>query len=325
MRKVLIIRFSSFGDIVQASSVLPHLKDSEVHWLTKSNFTNLVECFSNVSKIISFEKEKGLLGLIKLGFQIANENYDVVYDAHNNTRSLILRMIFFFFKFKGIQVIVRPKNRWKRILLFNFRINKFDWPFRGALSYLEPLHKEKFLPQEWKLDNLKVDLPYEDYIVFAPSAAWEMKRWPLDYWKELAKSLSTMNIIILGGPEDLFCQEIEDIDPRRITNLAGKVSLNQSSYIVSKSHGIISADTGIIHVADVLGVKGISLIGPTAFGYCSGENIKTLEVELPCKPCSKDGSGKCSQAVYQKCMVDISVEQVASNARASFSSSIIES
>lgn len=320
MRKVLIIRFSSFGDIVQASSVLPHLKDCEVHWLTKSNFINLVECFSNVSKIISFEKEKGLLGLIKLGFQIAKENYDVVYDAHNNTRSLILRMIFFLY---GIKVIVRSKNRWKRILLFSFRINKFSWPFKGAFSYLEPLKKDKFLAQEWKLENLKVDLPFEDFIVFAPSAAWEMKRWPLDYWKDLAKKLENQNIIVLGGPADTFCQEIADIDTNRIVNLAGKVSLNQSSYIVSKSSGIVSADTGIIHVADVLGVKGISLIGPTAFGYCSGENIKTLEVELPCKPCSKDGSGKCSQEVYQKCMVDITVDQVAKTTKAFFSSSTV--
>jgi len=58
----------------------------------------------------------------------------------------------------------------------------------------------------------------------------------------------------------------------------------------------------------------LSELLPTAFGFATNENIKTLEVELDCRPCTKDGRGACSQETYQRCMVEITPEQVAESA-----------
>lgn len=146
----------------------------------------------------------------------------------------------------------------------------------------------------------------ENTIILVPSAAWEMKRWPVAHWEKLVELLSDKKFIILGGKEDFqLSEEIAEIDRQRVQNLAGKLSLVESCYIISKSLLVISADTGLLHVTDVLGVKGLSLMGPTAFGFTAGPGIKTLEVNLPCRPCTKDGSGKCSQAIWQQCMVEI--------------------
>lgn len=315
-KKILIIRFSSFGDIVQAMSVLRPLKtrstDSEIHWLTRSEFSNLVTLSPYVDRVISFDKNSGLLGLIKLGFQLRSEGYELIYDAHRNTRSAILRWIFL-----GIHIVSRPKSRWKRILLFTFRINKFPWPFKGMKSYLEPLGlPDSELHQQWSFSievKTKVDqLVGEKFVCLAPSAAWEMKRWPLSHWKELIKLKSDTRFVVLGGPADTFCEELVEVAPDRVSNLAGKLSLIESCYAVSKADALVSADTGLIHVADILGVKGLSLVGPTAFGFPTNSNIETLEVDLPCRPCSKDGRGGCSQNVWQKCMVDIKPETVSS-------------
>ncbi|TNE99793.1 MAG: glycosyltransferase family 9 protein [Deltaproteobacteria bacterium] len=315
-KKILIIRFSSFGDIVQAMSVLRPLKtrstDSEIHWLTRSEFSNLVTLSPYVDRVISFDKKSGLLGLIKLGFQLRSEGYELIYDAHRNTRSAILRWIFL-----GIHIVSRPKSRWKRILLFTFRINKFPWPFRGMKSYLEPLRlPDSELHQQWSFSSevtTKVDqLVGENFVCLAPSAAWEMKRWPLSHWKELINLKSETRFVVLGGPADTFCEELVQVAPERVSNLAGKLSLIESCYAVSKANALVSADTGLIHVADILGVKGLSLVGPTAFGFPTNSNIETLEVDLPCRPCSKDGRGGCSQEVWQKCMVDIRPEAVSS-------------
>lgn len=315
-KKILIIRFSSFGDIVQAMSVLRPLKtrstDSDIHWLTRSEFSNLVTLSPYVDRVISFDKKSGLLGLIKLGFQLRSEGYELIYDAHRNTRSAILRWIFL-----GIHIVSRPKSRWKRILLFTFRINKFPWPFRGMKSYLEPLRlPDSELHQQWSFSSevtTKVDqLVGENFVCLAPSAAWEMKRWPLSHWKELINLKSETRFVVLGGPADTFCEELVQVAPERVSNLAGKLSLIESCYAVSKANALVSADTGLIHVADILGVKGLSLVGPTAFGFPTNSNIETLEVDLPCRPCSKDGRGGCSQEVWQKCMVDIRPEAVSS-------------
>jgi heptosyltransferase-2 len=212
-------------------------------------------------------------------------------------------------------------------MLFNFRKNYFDYPFKGIRSFLAPI--EKFLNATLKNEKneslwnfpLQVhsklqEIPHlKQSVVFVPSAAWEMKRWPLNHWKSLA-SLIDKNIIILGGKEDAsFCEEIKEIAPQRIQNLAGKLSLIESCAVVQQAHLIISADTGLLHVADVFGKKALSLMGPTAFGFTTHANIKTLEIDLSCRPCTKDGRGNCHQATYQKCMVDITPSLVAHEAR----------
>ncbi|CBW27199.1 putative transferase (LPS biosynthesis-related) [Halobacteriovorax marinus SJ] len=324
MNKVLIIRFSSFGDIVQCMSILPKVKENipgEVHWVTRSDMSSLLLLNKSVDKVWSFDKKKGFLGLLKLAWELRKENYTHVYDAHSNLRSRVLSSFLF-----PPHFIRRSKERIKRILLFTFRKNYFENPYRGIISYLTPLLKwgiedaRDFKPTEWDFSKLSIPTSFEsDSIAIAPSAAWEMKRWPLDYWKRLISLNKELKFTVLGGPGDKFCEELREIDPQRVTNLAGKLSLIESCYIVSKTKLLISADTGLIHVADLLGRKGISLMGPTAFGFATGDHIKTLEVDLPCRPCTKDGRGKCSQDIWQKCMVDITPEMVSSEIKAQLS------
>jgi len=86
--------------------------------------------------------------------------------------------------------------------------------------------------------------------------------------------------------------------------------LVESCQAVANAKLVISADTGLLHVADILKVPAVALMGPTAFGFPSGKKTVTLDVVLACRPCTKDGRGKCSRDVWQKCMVDIDVELV---------------
>jgi heptosyltransferase-2 len=149
-----------------------------------------------------------------------------------------------------------------------------------------------------------------------PSAAWEMKRWPLSHWKKLIEILPEAKFMVLGGREDhLFCEELVAVDPLRVQNQAGKLSLVESCYFIKISKLVVSADTGLLHVANVLGVSAISLMGPTAFGFTTGDHIKTLEVDLSCRPCTKDGRGKCSDSLWQRCMIEIEPIKVASVVR----------
>lgn len=331
--KVLIIRFSSFGDIVQCSSVVELIRqrfslldDSlEIHWATRKDFDFLVKLNTEVDKVWAFEKKLGFMGLIKFALNLRAQRFTHVYDAHNNLRSILIKLILMS-RLNSPELVTRSKDRWKRILLFNFRINKFPKPFKGIESYISPLAKwnirrindSRFV--KWKFgkeveDKIISLIGSSNVISLVPSAAWEMKRWPLDHWKNLIQILPEAHFVVLGGKGDLFCQELAEIDSGRVQNLAGKLSLVESCCLIQKSTLVISADTGLLHVADVLGVKALSLMGPTAFGFTMSSLIRTLEVSLPCRPCSKDGSGRCSQAIWQRCMVEITPAKVASEAR----------
>ena len=324
-QKVLVIRFSSFGDIVFAMSVLPSLKRwagerGEIDWLVRSDMSSVLSGQDVLRNIWSFSRKDGLLGLIKLSFKLRKEKYDLVYDAHSNLRSFVVRFILC--TFSKSRLVQRPKERTKRYFLFKFRINQFDnWPYKAMISFLGPLANS--LKGEWSLSVMgwkqtqnKVDT--KGKIILVPSAAWEMKRWPIDYWKRLVSLLENKRFVILGGPEDSFCEEITKVAPNRVENMAGKLSLGESSAVVATADYVITADTGLAQVADLTGRKGITLIGPTAFGFPSMNTMKVVKSDLPCMPCSKDGSGNCSQEVYQKCMLDLTPDTIALMVRDTF-------
>lgn len=312
-KKILIIRFSSFGDIIQSMGTLPALKRAgyEIHFLTKNQFIGLVEASELIDHVYSIDQSVGIRGLFSLANKICGLKFDVIYDAHKNLRTLFLRP--WLRLFSGAKVLVRPKFRIKRFLLFSMRKNYFPKPFRGIHSYQQPLVDEGLISED--VDhiqrlNFSGHQKFEQRVVLAPSAAWEMKRWPLSYWKELILLMPQEKFYVLGGPDDDFCQELEEIAPDRVINLQGQLSLLESCQVVSQGQCLICADTGLLHVADILKVPAIALIGPTAFGFPTGEFIKVAQVDLPCRPCTKDGRGKCSQSVYQKCLVDITPKRV---------------
>jgi ADP-heptose:LPS heptosyltransferase len=322
MNKYLIVRFSSFGDIAQA---LPsaHLirendPDAEIHWLTRSDFYNFVKCSTAVDRIWAIKKSDGAKGLFQLLKRLHAEKFTHIYDAHNNLRSTLTRFYLKLLK-PNLKVVIRSKSRWKRLLLFRFRLNFFPKPYVGALSFLAPLKKwfsTVSFPNSFSLETdstamvLPKPFPLHNAIVLAPSATWDLKKWPVSHWQSLIKLLPERYFVILGGDKDTFCQEIAAVAKDRVLNCAGLFSWEQSTQMISLSHIVVSGDTGILHVADVLKKRAIALLGPTAFGFPSQPTTLVAEVDLACRPCTKDGRGHCHNKEYQKCMRDIRPEQV---------------
>lgn len=341
-KKLLIIRFSSFGDIIQGISVPAHFANqfpgAEVDWLVREDFAQLLLPQKSIHNIISFSRKLGPLSLIKTAWSLSGKSYTHVYDAHNNVRSNIVMVIFilrsissiFTHKLKSFHLLQRPKNRFKRFLLFTFRINQFEKPFIASRSFLEPLSKWGIkldtknllgdnhfqISQEarTKAQQVLSNLAIKEFTCLVPSAAWPMKRWPIPYWKKLIEITPLESFVILGGPEDEFCQEIAAVAPERVFNLCGKLSLIESCAIAEQSKKLISGDTGLLHVADQMQVPAIALLGPTAFGYPSSVNSVALHTNLSCQPCSKDGRGKCHNSIYQRCLIEVTPERVAQKA-----------
>lgn len=330
MEKILIIRLSSFGDIVQSLVVLEGIKkqypNSEIHWLVRSDFKALVDKHPLIDKCFHIARGAKFNSLLKLSIDLKKENYTRVYDAHNNTRSNILGLLFLgqrlFTKLKWLE---RPKFRWKRFLLFKFRINLFPWPFVLMKSYLSPLKKwgitetlsenKHLYLSEGASNRAKVETSnLEDYIVMAPSAAWELKRWPTEYWTELIDRLPKRDIIFLGGPGDNFIQEIIDKANERqgkCLNFAGKLSYEESCSVIEEAAGIVGGDSGLTHVGDSFAIPTYLIIGAAAFAYPARKTTKILDHKLDCKPCSKDGRGECSNEIYKACLYGIKPELIA--------------
>lgn len=326
MTKFLIIRFSSIGDIIQCMSVISGIKerfpDAEIHWITRADMASIPRVDGRVSVVWKFDRQEGLRGLLRLARRLKAERFDYLYDAHSNLRSNILKAILLSplerILRRAPHHVTRSKERWKRFLLFKLGINTFDKPFRGVASYRKPLYKWNITRfddarDDWRFppdfpERLDALVP-PGVITLVPSANWGMKRWPLAAWQELVRLLPGRCFVILAGPADLFCEAIRAVAPGRVSNLAGETSLLESCYLVKKSTLVISADTGLLHAADLFRVPAIALMGPTAFGHPSGPATRVIEVDLPCRPCTKDGRGKCRRP--RTCMEEISPATVA--------------
>jgi len=330
---ILIIRFSSFGDVLQSLSIVGRLKqewpESEIHFATRSEFSYLIQGHPGVHRVWCLNKEQGLSGLFRLSKGLKAESWTHIYDCHNNLRSRILCLMlngpFGLRKWmRGHIFLRRSIRRWKRFLLFRLRVNKFEQPFSGQRDLLKPLEAWGLsfqmppTPQLYLPDlssDLTSQLPGSGFVALAPSAAHALKRWPLEHWKRLIQDMKASHFVILGGPEDRFLEELVSVDPSRVENFAGRLSLEQSAQVVLKSDLLIANDTGLMHVAEQTGKPCIALMGPAPFGFPSRPATHVMQLDLTCRPCSKHGQGPCvNKEKFQKCLVDIDPESVTQKA-----------
>ncbi|MFI3285215.1 MAG: glycosyltransferase family 9 protein [Rikenellaceae bacterium] len=328
MPKFLIIRLSSIGDIIQCMGIVGGIRQqfpsAEIHWIARSDMAETLSIDPRIDKVWSFNNREGIGGLLKLCNKLKSEEYDYIYDAHSNIRSNIIKLKLGKPFSSAPRIITRSKERLKRALLFGFGINRFPKPFIGVESFRKPLSK-------WGIT--KFDDSFEGYkfpeaittkfagfigknsITLIPSANWEMKRWPVNHWRRLIELLPEYQFVVLGGPTDSFCSDIAAAAPERTINMAGKSSIMESSYIVAISRVVVSGDTGFLHSADLLKVPALALMGPTAFGFPARKSSEILSLDMKCRPCTKDGRGRCKDSLYQRCLVDITPETVAQRVR----------
>lgn len=314
---VLIIRFSSIGDLTQALSIPSFIKSyfpqAEIHFVTRSDLSAIVKNHPMIHKTWTLDRKDGLSGLIKLIKDLQTQNFTHIYDAHNNLRSFFIRT-FVKAKFK----LVRPMMRLKRFLLLQFHINLFEKPFSGQRDLIKPLEEwnmkyrlpdtpQLFLGSEHK--KAATDLIYhKNYVALVPSAAYDLKKWPLEYWDELIKKNSHLTFVVLAGKADHFTEKLNS--NKNVINCTGKTDLLTSAAVIENAKLTITNDTGLLHFAEQLGKPTIALMGPAPFGFPSRSSTHILERNLKCRPCSKHGQGPCINPNFQECLRSITPTEV---------------
>src|SRR3989344_2809425 len=318
--KILIIRFSSIGDMTQALSIPGLIKavqpETEIHFVTRQDYAELAQNNPSIHRLWVLDKNTGFRGLLRLISHLKNENFTHIYDAHNNLRSFSIRTLLI-----GPQKLVRPMMRIKRFLLLQFHINLFEKPFSGQRDLLKPLEKwgfpfslpptpQIFLDQKTRDDSADLQKKHGllNYCILVPSAAYELKRWPMTSWQKLVQLHPEIQFVVLAGKTDLFTHALDHF--KNIVNLTGKTTLLQSAGLIQSAKAVVSNDTGLLHISEQLGIPAIALMGPAPFGFPSRPSTMILERNLKCRPCSKHGQGPCVNPRFQECLQSITAEEV---------------
>jgi ADP-heptose:LPS heptosyltransferase len=318
--KILILRFSSIGDIVLTTPVVRCLKQQipnvEIHYCTKKNFASILESNPYVDKLHLLEKD--LQPLIR---QLKEEKFDYIIDLHKNLRTLLIKVR------TGVRSFSFDKLNYEKWLYVNYKINKMP-DIHIVDRYMATVKKlgvkndghglDYFIPSA---DVVAVHtLPYthqNGYVAYAIGANHNTKKLPVAKMIELCEKID-MPIILLGGKDDTkngaevenyFLKKASDM----IYNSCGKYNLNQSASILRQAKNVFSHDTGLMHIASAFKKNIYSIWGNTTpqlgmYPYLTP--YKLLEVtNLPCRPCSKLGYPRCPLSHF-KCMNDQSFDIV---------------
>ena len=312
IKKILILRFSSLGDIVMTTAMIRCLRtqfpEAQIDMAVRKDFFDLIKDNPRLTQKRALSRGEGLKGLLDLRQWIQTQNYDVIYDAHRSLRTRFLMPFL-----KAQQKFYFQKHYLKRSLALTFKLPLLKNWGRFLERYILPLAPlgvkydgkgpELFISSE-TLSRVALKFPITQTSQFKvgliPSAQWSGKRWPLNYFRELIEKMITETsyyFILFGGPSDNFCEELaKNIPPERLTNLQGKCTIEESGAILKSCSFVIANDTGLMHMADALKKPSILFLGPTSREMgCLPYHPKSivLEKEMWCRPCSKNGQSPC--------------------------------
>lgn len=324
LKKILLIRFSSIGDIVLTTPIVRALKEQlkcELHVLTKKQYAGIYKNNPRVDFVHSFEKN-----IAEIIIKLKNENFDFVVDLQKNLRS-----------HKVVKALKKPSASFPKLniekwLLVNFKINKL--PEKHIVDrYFEAvkplgisndrLGLEYYLPKNEAIDPVSIKETLKNgFVAWVIGGQHFTKIMPAEKVSFIISKLN-LPVVLLGGPEDKDRGEeiVELSDNHSVFNTCGQFSLNGSASLVEQSKLVITNDTGLMHIAAAFKKPIISIWGNTIpeFGmypYLPDKEDKFVISEvkdLSCRPCSKLGHKKCPKKHF-KCMLEQDEEFIVKSA-----------
>ncbi len=289
--KILVIRFSSIGDIVLTTPVIRCLNtqlNADIDFLTKSKYQALLRPNPYVRDIVTLEKE------IKLTLDfLRDKDYDFVIDLQNNFRSLRVRLAL------GVKSYTYQKNTFKRYILIYLGINLLnnhivDRYFKSVLK-LNVYNDNKGLDYyTTKSLSLKFNTD-QDYICWCIGGTYEQKKLSCIQIADVISKLK-IPVLLLGTQEEkiLSTEVSHNCTSNNIYDFCGETSIEESAYLIKESKLVLTNDTGMMHIASAFDNPIISFWGCTkpSLGFApymphkKSENIITNNSE---RPCSKHG------------------------------------
>lgn len=307
--KILVVRFSSIGDVVLTTPVVrclaQQLPDTEIHFITKKAFLPVLEGNPYIHRIFTIDKSvKELLPELKA------ERYDVVIDLHRNVRTMRLKWAL------GRRSYAFPKKNIAKWMLTNLKIDRMP-AVHVVDRYFETVRPLGVIKDDQPCDFFlaekdRVELPEliasGKFIAVSMGAQFATKQLPLSLMTSVLSEVE-MPIVLLGGPTDAERAELlkNALNSSNVIDFCGKLSLRQSAYVLSKASALLTGDTGLMHIATAFRVPVVSVWGNTvpAFGmypYAQPALYSIHEVTgLSCRPCSKIGYQVCPRKHFN-CM-----------------------
>jgi lipopolysaccharide heptosyltransferase II len=323
IKKILVIRLSSLGDIILTEPLLRSLKKafprSSIHFVTKKMYADVLPFNPSVDSITEAEDNIDYHGLKELKKRITSGNYDLIIDAHNNLRTFYLKL------FQKAKKLTFKKYSIRKFLLVKFKINLMKQLPPIAKRYCEIIRPitdkiEDIKPSIFTdpaasgssvIEHLENSTAGKIIIGIVPSSNHFTKTYPAEKYIELINSFdkNKYSFCLFGKGKDK--QNIDQITAgtgENVVDLCDKLNVNELAEAMKLCSLIVSGDTGPMHIAESLKIPLIMLAGSSVkeFGFYpqTGNAIVMERDGLSCRPCSHIGRSRCPKGHF-KCMNDL--------------------
>jgi lipopolysaccharide heptosyltransferase I len=308
MKRILLIKLTSLGDLIHALPALSDAKSAhpelEFDWVIDEHFQEIATWHPAVKYLITTNHRmwRGALAhpstlgsISRLVARIRTAEYDLVIDGQGNFKTALLSLLA-----KGPKAGFdrHSVREWIAHLAYERRftasktahaIERLRRLFACALDYPIPASPPDFRIQKERFVGPKVDLPKE-YLVFVHNASWKTKLWPEAHWAELlGKAVRAGFKVLLPWGNNM-----EEARARRLAiypevQVLPKLTLSEMGYVLERAKACVCMDTGLSHLVAALNVPSITLYGSTDSGLigASGAWQVHLRSTLPCSPCKK--------------------------------------
>src|SRR5436190_18451578 len=306
MRRVLLIKLTSLGDLIHA---LPALSDAqgarpgiEFDWVIGESVQEIAAWHPAVSRVFTTNHRewRGALAsaethgsISKTIGEIRASEYDLVIDGQGNFKTALLSL---FAKGPGAGFDSHSVREWIAHLAYQRRfaasknahdIERLRRLFASALDYAMPTSPPDFRIRRERFVQPKVELP-ADSLVFIHNASWKTKLWPERHWAALIGKCTQAGYRVLLP----WGNQQEEARAKRLATGPGvqvlpRLKLSEIGYVIARAKATVCMDTGLSHLAAALDVPSITLYGSTDSGLigASGASQVHLKSDLHCSPC----------------------------------------
>ncbi|HWR58786.1 MAG TPA: glycosyltransferase family 9 protein, partial [Thermodesulfovibrionales bacterium] len=295
IKDILLIRPGGIGDAVLLLPALHSLKEqfpnARIDVLCEKRNADIFKLSSDINTIYLYDRGLDLLKVLR-------KPYDVVIDTEQWHRlsAVVARLT-------GAPVRIGfDTNERRKLFTHCIPYGHDDYEVYSFFHLLAPL--------TGKINHFKIDEPFIDIssdaccslpseteikdnlIALLPGASVKAKKWGIEKFGEVARTFSSKGyrIVLLGSHADQRdAEEIEEY--ANCLNLTGKTSLRYAATILRMSRLLITADSGLMHLAYGVGTPTISIFGCSVEKKWAppGRKHTVINKRLSCSPCTKFG------------------------------------
>jgi lipopolysaccharide heptosyltransferase II len=328
--KVLILKPSSLGDVVQALPVLrlikQHRPHSKVFWWVERGLMGLLEGDPDLTGIIPFNRNEwpSLRACKHMWSNIQwmrDQKFDWVIDLQSLARSGSVAWLA-----NGKLTVGLDDPREGARCLFDHAVVRAGYDQHAVDWYLSvlpklgvPVGKFTWLPKRAEAARcIRTRWPVEQsqWVALQPGARWLNKRWPAEYYAAVVRDLSSgrpgLRFAVLGSAEDRpLAEKICATANDRCLDLTGALSLPEMIEWIRACSLMVSNDTGPMHVAAAVGTPLLGIFGPTHPSRTGpyGQLANVVRSQVSCAPCMTDTCARKDHPL--ECLTSITPQRIA--------------